>query len=65
MRKTMTVQVHNIDQSQPMVYDGVDNTYTKEGFFCLVFRKKNRVMKFPVARIFRVIEPYDPEDVEE
>lgn len=61
MRAKMIVKVHNVDQSQPMIYEGVDNTYIKEGFFCLVFRDKNEVMKFPVARIFRIIEPYDPE----
>ncbi len=59
MRKTMTVKVHNIDQSQPMVFHEVDNTYIKEGFFCMVFRAKNEVQKFPVSRIFRIIEPYD------
>lgn len=63
-RPTMTVEIHNIDQSQPMVYSGVDNTYVKEGFFCLIFREQNRVLKFPVARIFRVEEPYTPVDVE-
>lgn len=62
-RNTMTVQVHNKDQSQPMIYSGVDNTYIKAGFFCLVFRDENRVMKFPVENIFRVIEPYTPEEV--
>ena len=60
-RSTMTVKIHNIDQSQPMVYDGVDNTYIKEGFYCLVRRARNEVMKFPVSRIFRIIEPYEPE----
>lgn len=64
MRNKMTVQIHNIDQSQPMIYEGVDNTYIKEGFYCLVFRATNRVMKFPVARIFRVIEPYDVGEAE-
>jgi hypothetical protein len=61
MRKTMTVKVHNIDQSQAMIFEGVDNTYVKAGFFCLVFRAENTVMKFPVSRIFRIIEPYNPE----
>jgi hypothetical protein len=62
-RKTMIVKIHNIDQSQPMIFDGVDNTYVKAGFFCIVRREKNEVQKFPLSRIFRVIEPYDPEDV--
>jgi len=60
MRKTITVQIHNIDQSQPMIFEGIDNTYVKEGFFCLVNREKNLVQKFPVSRIFRIVEPYDP-----
>lgn len=60
-RKTMTVSIQNKDQSQPMIYNGVDNTYVKAGFFCMVFRDKNRVYKYPMSDIFRVIEPYDPE----
>jgi hypothetical protein len=59
IRDPMTVWVHNIDQSQPMIYNGVDNTYVKEGFYCMVFRLTNRVIKLPVARIFRIIEPYE------
>lgn len=59
MRKTITVKIHNIDQSQPMIFEGIDNTYIKEGFFCLVNREKNEVQKYPVSRIFRIIEPYD------
>jgi len=60
-RKTMIVKIHNIDQSQPMVFDGVDNTYVKAGFFCIVRREKNEVQKYPVENIFRVIEPFIPE----
>ena len=62
MRPTMTILVHNTDQSQPMVFTGVDNTYVKEGLFCIVNRKQNEVMKFPIANIFRVTEPYAPDD---
>lgn len=63
-RKTMIVSIHNIDQSQPMIFDGVDNTYIKEGLFCIVRRDKNEVQKFPLGRIFRIIEPYDPNEGE-
>jgi len=63
VRKTMTIKVHNVDQSQPMIFHDVDNTYVKEGFFCIVMRHKNEVQKFPVHNIFRVIEPYDPGEV--
>ncbi len=62
MRPTMTIRVHNVDQSQPMIYDEVDNTYVKAGFFCIVRRKRNEVLKFPIANIFRVQEPYMPDD---
>ncbi len=62
MRPTMTVLIHNKDQSQPMIFDNVDNTYVKGGFFCLVDRKNNEVMKLPMSEIFRVIEPYVPDD---
>jgi hypothetical protein len=59
-RETMTIKVHNKDQSQPMIFDGVDNTYVKAGFFCIVRRDQNEVQKFPMENIFRVIEPYTP-----
>lgn len=62
MRPTMTIRIHNIDQSQPMIYDQVDNTYVKAGLFCLVRRKRNEVLKFPMANIFRIQEPYMPDD---
>jgi hypothetical protein len=45
-----------------MIYTGVDNAYIKAGFYCLVWRQQNKVIKFPTNRIFRIIEPYDPED---
>ena len=59
----MIVKIHNVDQSQPMIFGNVDNTYIKEGFFCIVRRELNEVQKFPVDRIFRIIEPYDPGEV--
>ena len=48
---TMIVKIHNIDQSQPMIFDGVDNTYTKAGFFCIVRRDKNEVRYVVFARM--------------
>lgn len=62
MRPTMTIRIHNIDQSQPMIIDRVDNTYVKAGFFCIVRRNLNEVIKFPMANIFRIQEPYMPDD---
>lgn len=60
---TINVLVHNIDQSLPMGYEDVDNTYVKDGFYCLFISKQNVVHKFPIARIFRVIEDYDPKEI--
>lgn len=57
-RNTMTIIIQNIDQSQPMVYDDIDNCYIEGEFYCMVCRSKNEVMKFPISRIFRIIEPY-------
>ena len=58
---TMVVRIHNKDQSQAMVFDGIDNAYIKAGFYCLVNRDKNTVQKFPIENIFRVVEPYNPD----
>lgn len=62
MNKTMTIKIYNKDQSQPMEFEMVDNTYVEEGFFCIVRRGLNEVQKFPIENIFRVIEPYYPEE---
>jgi hypothetical protein len=45
-----------------MIIDRVDNTYVKAGFFCVVRRGNNEVIKYPVANIFRIQEPYMPDD---
>lgn len=62
MRPTMTIMIQNIDQSQPMIISGVDNTYYKHPFFCVVRRGINEVDKYPIDRIFRVREPFVPDD---
>lgn len=53
------VEVHLISQSQPVVYDDLDdivNTYTKDGLFCVMIEGGNEVHKFPLSNIFRVKE---------
>ena len=60
LRPTMIVKIHNKDQGQSMIFDCVDNTYVKAGFYCIVRKDRNEVQKFPVQNIFRVIEPYYP-----
>lgn len=51
------VSVHLKEQSQPIVYEEVKNTYTKGPFYC-VYTANEESHKFPVSDIFRVIEDY-------
>ncbi len=51
------IEIHMIDQARPVVREGVTNTYVKGPFYCVYL--KDRVEKYPVAHIFRVVEPYD------
>jgi hypothetical protein len=51
------VIVHLKDQSQPLTYHDVINTYQKGDFYC-VYVKDERVYKHPMADIWRVIEDY-------
>ena len=53
----MQVSVHLIEQSQPVEYADVENTYTKDGMYC-VYLSNEKIHKFPVTRIWRVIEDY-------
>ena len=51
-RKPVTIQIHNVDQSYPMYFTDVDNTYVKEGFYCIVRRHKNQVQKLNFVNFF-------------
>jgi hypothetical protein len=55
--KMITVWVHLKDQSQPIEYKNVINTYEK-GFFYCVYTEKEMVYKHPLADIWRVKEEY-------
>jgi hypothetical protein len=56
----MTVEVQVYSQSQPMVIENVENTYTKDGLFCVRIRSPKAAhpvyYKFPVQHIFRIKE---------
>jgi hypothetical protein len=55
------VTVHLYSQSQKLEYHNVQNTYTKDGLFCILHTDTDhgfQVDKFPVQHIFR-IEDYD------
>lgn len=53
----MKVIVHLENQSQPMELDAV-NAYQKGDMFC-VYLTNGSVYKFPLMKIFRVIEDYN------
>ena len=64
MEKTIKVIIQLIGSSQPLEYDTAINTYTKDTMFC-VYLDNDQIHKFPVHKIFRVIEDYAYDGVEE
>jgi hypothetical protein len=52
----MKVSVQYLDQSQPMNYENVDNTYMKGNMFCVKIGEK--VYKHPIQQIWRITEEY-------
>jgi len=52
----MKVEIHLLSQSKPIIRDNVKNTYVKNGLYCIYL--EDRVEKYPLENIFRVIEPY-------
>ena len=53
----MTIKIHLLSQSHPIVMNDVVNTYTKDGMYCIL-TMDNLVYKYPMTNIFRVIENY-------
>lgn len=53
----MHVSVHLENQSQPIEFEDVVNTYQKGDMFCL-YLSNGTVQKFPIMKIFRVVEDY-------
>jgi hypothetical protein len=57
------MKVHLISQSAPIEYHHVENTYTKDGLYCVMFvdteKNKKVVHKFPLVNIFRIEEDYN------
>jgi len=52
----MKVKIHLKDQSKPIEFENVRNTYTKDGMFCVMIDNGNTVDKFPTLNIHRVTE---------
>lgn len=55
--KTINVSVHLKEQSQPILYENVINSYEKGSFFC-VYTKDDTVFKHPIDSIWRIKEDY-------
>jgi len=56
-KKFITTSIHLKTQSQPIVHDDVINSYEKGAFFCIQTANE-KVFKYPIADIWRVIEDY-------
>lgn len=58
----MKIEIQRNESSQPLVYEGVINAYTKGPMYCVMFEKDGQRVthKFPLCSLFRVIEDYLP-----
>jgi len=56
------IEIQRNETSQPIVYEGALNAYTKGPMYCVLFEKDGaRVThKFPLCSLFRVVEDYMP-----
>lgn len=52
----MNIEIHLLEQSQPIVIVNAKNAYTKGLMYCVL--KDGIVTKFPLCNIFRVKETY-------
>ena len=57
----MKIEIQRNETSFPIVYEDVENAYTKGPMYCLMFIKdgKRVTHKYPLVSIFRVIEDYN------
>ena len=57
----MKIEIQRNETSQPIVYDNVENAYTKGPMYCIMFIKDGKRMthKYPLVSIFRVVEDYN------
>jgi hypothetical protein len=58
----MRIEIQRNEASQPLVYENVENAYTKGPMYCVMFVKDGQRVthKFPLCSLFRVIEDYLP-----
>ena len=56
-KKTIRVDVHLRESSQPLIYTDVLNTYQKGDMF-VIYTANEKSFKHPMSTIWRVIEDY-------
>lgn len=54
----MKVEVYLKETSQRIVFENVENTYTKGPLYCIYLKEEGVVYKYPVEQIFNVKETY-------
>ena len=57
----MRIEIQRNETSQPIVYEDIENAFTKGPMYCVMFVKDGKRMthKYPLVSIFRVIEDYN------
>ena len=58
----MKIEIQRNETSFPIVYEDVENAYTKGPMYCIMFVNKEgeRVThKYPLSSLFRIIEDYN------
>ena len=58
----MNVRVWMNSQSRGIVFENVENTYTKGGLFCVYLKDENKVYKYPLCNIWNITEDYGKHD---
>ena len=56
------VEIHRNETSQPIVYSGAINAYTKGNVYCVLFTNKEGSVvthKYPLCSLFRIEETYE------
>lgn len=52
------VMVHLKESSQKIIHKA-ENTYTKGRLFCVYVKDENKVYKYPMDNIWRIVEEYE------
>ena len=57
----MKIEIQRNETSYPIVYENVENAYTKGRMYCVMFIKNGERVthKYPTESLFRVIEDYN------